>query len=462
MRILTTQFLLAVGLLTVGPLFAADTPAAAPLRKVAIIVENRAGAQFNDKVAVLEDLLSSRIAGKGYSLISRDVTVNALKTYPAIGVAVTSQSAVNANASGVSHSHSTAASSAHDELARATTLHTVSDSAAGTSSESLELAQKDSAKYTGGQTNVSSEFGHASASGELTQSDSANVAVTPDTTRLDQALSDSTSALRLAQNLGADFILIPSLTTYGIDKKTYSGSGISTINVTHTLRVSYKIIEAGAGGAIKGDTVVATKTLRQSGSLSVDSSEVINELLDDAASQLADSLVQNAASLPTEVAKDKMVNFRIACTMTDPRQQPILISALGVTADNHVVVTNQPVALQPLDVTVELDGIAIGSAPGSFQGYPGLHKLRLSREGFDSWERTVNLYEGQNLRVALQMSAAGYAHWKDTTDFLATLDGNRKLTDAEAKRLEGLAKFFSESHYRVDTKENVKVYKSLF
>jgi len=50
-----------------------------------------------------------------------------------------------------------------------------------------------------------------------------------------------------------------------------------------------------------------------------------------------------------------------------------------------------------MDVTVELDGIAIGSAPGSFQGFPGLHKLRLSREGFDSWERTVNLYDGQNL-----------------------------------------------------------------
>ena len=27
--------------------------------------------------------------------------------------------------------------------------------------------------------------------------------------------------------------------------------------------------------------------------------------------------------------------------------------------------------------------------------------------------------------------------------------------------MEGIAKFFSESHYRVDTKENVKIYKSL-
>ena len=369
---LLPRLLLAAGLLTAGQSFAADATNAAPLRKVAIIVENRAGAQLNDKVLVLEDLLSSRIAGKGYSVISRDVTVNALKTYPAAGAAA------------------------------------------------------------------------------------------PETTKLDQALSDNTSALRLAQNLGADFILIPSITTYGTEKKAYAGNGVATLNVTYTLRVGYKIVEAGAGGALKGDTVTASKTIHQSANLLVESSDVINELLDDAAGQLADSLAQNASALPATVAKDKLVGFRVACTMTDPRQQPILISALGITADNHVVVTNQPVALQAMDVTVELDGVAIGSAPGAFQGYPGLHKLRLSREGFDSWERTVNIYEGQNLRVALQMSPEGYARWKDTSDFLATLDANRKLTDAEVKRIEGIAKYFSESHYRVDTKENTKIYKSLF
>src|SRR5882757_6129436 len=94
---LFTPLLLAAGLLTGGNLFA-DSTTNAPLRKVAIIVENRAGAQFNDKVAVLEDLLGSRIAGEGFSVISRAVTVNALKSYDSAGVAVSSQAALNANA----------------------------------------------------------------------------------------------------------------------------------------------------------------------------------------------------------------------------------------------------------------------------------------------------------------------------------------------------------------------------
>lgn len=59
MRILTA-LLMTASLTAAGQLFAADTAdstTASPLRKTAIIVENHAGAQFDDKIAVLEDLV---------------------------------------------------------------------------------------------------------------------------------------------------------------------------------------------------------------------------------------------------------------------------------------------------------------------------------------------------------------------------------------------------------------------
>jgi PEGA domain len=451
-------FPLAAGLLTTVNLFAVDATNDMALRKVAIIVENRAGAQFNDKVTVLEDLLSSRIAGKGYSIISRGVTINALKSYDTAGVAVTSQTALNASGGGASAHNSTAALLGQADSAQTAAINGTAANDATTNSAALDLARKDSAQIADSQTSADSASGHSSAALDLSRSGSAQVAVTPETTKLDQALSDNTSALRLAQNLGADFILIPAITTYGTEKKTYTGDGIATINVIHKLRVSYKMAEADTGGEIKGGTVIATKTIRQSGSLQVDDTDVINELLDDAADQLADIIAQNASSLPAVVAKNQMVTFNIACSMTDPRQQPILVPTPDISADNTVIVTNPPVAVQPLEVTVELDGIALGSAPGSFQAYPGLHKLRLSREGFDVWERTINVYDGQTLHVALQMSAAGYAGWADTTSFLASLNNKRKLTDAEAERIRGLAKFYSESHYRVDATNNTVNY----
>lgn len=349
-----------------------DTPRDAQ-RKIAIIVQNRASSGLNDKVAALEDLVASRVAGRGFSVISRDDVTRSMKDYS---------------------------------------------------------AGKDS-------------------NGELTP--------------LDRSLEDSSSALRLAQNIGADYILVPSIISLGTEKKNYNGNGISTLNITHKLRVSYKIVEVGEGGAVRGGAFTSEKFFRQTSDLQTDSTDVVNDLLDDAADQLSEAIVQSAQALPAQVAKAAMVTFNVACTMTDPRQQPILISAVGITEDNHVVTTNQPIAVQAVDVTVELDGVAIGSAPGSFQGRPGLHKIRLSREGFDVWERTINIFDGQKLRVALQMSNAGYTRWADTTAFLSTLDNTRKLTDAEVKRIEGVAEFFKNSHYRVDTKENVHVtYKSLF
>lgn len=399
-------------------------------RKIAIIVQNRASASLNDKVPMLEDLVSSQIAGKGFSVISRDDTVNALKTYRTEGISVAAQNSV---------------------------------SAAAQADKNLKVRN---AVATDGQTvRGLSEIpaGNTRAEAEMVNAGSAEVSSTAATTQLDQALSDNTSALRLAQNLGADYILIPSIISYGTEKKNYTGNGVTTQNISYKLRVSYKIVEGGEGGAVRGGTVTSEKNIRQTPDLQTDSSDVVNELLDDAAQQLADAIVTSAKSLPAQVAKAAMVHFNVACTMADPRQQPILISAIGVTPDNHVVTNNQPIAVQALDVTVELDGVALGSAPGSFQARPGLHKMRLSREGFDSWERTINVYDGQELRVALQMSNQGYQRWADTTAFLATLDNNRKLTDAEVKRLEGIAEFFKNSHYRVDTKENVHVtYKSLF
>ena len=94
-------------------LFATGKTAAAEVqRKVAIIVENRADASLNDKVSVLEDLVTSRVAGKGFAIISRDVTLNALKTYTTAGVTADVKSATTAKAT-LSPDHVTA----HTEVA---------------------------------------------------------------------------------------------------------------------------------------------------------------------------------------------------------------------------------------------------------------------------------------------------------------------------------------------------------
>src|ERR1700685_4253178 len=98
MRIFTRLFL-AASLIAAGQLSAQDATnnSAQQQSTTPTIVENCAGEQFNDKVSVLEDLIASRVAGKGYSVISRDVAVNALKSYSAAGVTMTSHSGTAVN-----------------------------------------------------------------------------------------------------------------------------------------------------------------------------------------------------------------------------------------------------------------------------------------------------------------------------------------------------------------------------
>jgi len=276
--------------------------------------------------------------------------------------------------------------------------------------------------------------------------------------QMDRALSDNTSALRLAQNLGADYVLVPTITTYGKDTRTFAGEGLKTVNTTHNLRVSYRLAEAARGGEVSGDRVTVSRTIRQSAGLQIENADVLNELLDEAADRLSTSLAQRNKMLTPVAANAKTVKVTIQCTITDFASLP----NAGLNEKNEVVIAGGNAQAYALDVTLEVDGIAQGSAPGTFDVAPGLHKVRLTRDGFKPYERTVNFFDGQKLTIAMQMSDAGYARWKDVIASLTGLENNRKLTDAEVKVLEGQAQMLRQSGIKVDTKEGLQFFHPLY
>jgi hypothetical protein len=122
-----------------------------------------------------------------------------------------------------------------------------------------------------------------------------------------------------------------------------------------------------------------------------------------------------------------------------------------------VSISESKYRLAPLNASVEIDGVAVGSAPGALSIRPGFSKLRITRDGFAPWERTINAVEGQTLSIALTLSESGYARWKDATTFINGLKDGARLTDAQVKVLEGYGKMLSESFSRMDTKENVRL-----
>ena len=406
----TYAFLLVI----LSPLFinalSATEPAEQPIRKAAIFVENRAGKAFDGKVPVLEDFITSRITEQGFSVLSREVLINAFKDY----------STEETRASGAN----------------------VPDQQFSDDIYALKMMQAIGEMFFG------------SFKGIPTEEPKVSVPETPPV-NLDQQLSRNSSALRLAQMMGADYIITASITSFGMEKKAFEGYGVKTVNLIHNLRVSYKILEAVQGGSLVADTVKVNKTTRFTEGSHTEDSDMINELLDEASIKVAESLSKKRIIPPPP--KPDLVEIAIACGMQDLAQLPVSIPDVRLTKDNTVVISENKLEVQMLDVTVELNGTVIGSAPGTFRAPPGLSKIRLSREGFRDWERTINVMAGQKLKVALQMNDAGYARWKDNTAFLQKIKNGEKLTDAAVKAIEGAAQMLRQSGYKVDVKGDVKL-----
>lgn len=268
---------------------------------------------------------------------------------------------------------------------------------------------------------------------------------------LDQALESSTSALRLAQNMGVDYLLVASLATYGSQTQHLDRPdlGINRKVTTDTLRASYKILDAGLGESLSAGAVTAVSKSQASQSLHEEANtDVINGLIADAAVQIGERLQAKggADGVPDPKLADRIVEFMVSCTMQDLSIPEVIKDEAG-----EYVVTGNRYKLETLAVTVELDGVVIGTAPGSFDALPGLHTIRLTREGFEPWERTINVRDGQHLAVALQLSDEGRANWMEMADFLNNLKEQERLGEAQAEFIRGAAQTMRQSGVRIDT-----------
>jgi len=282
--------------------------------------------------------------------------------------------------------------------------------------------------------------------------------------QLDRIFSNNTSALRLAKNLGADYLISASLTTYGETTKATKAYGNTITKKIGTLRMSYRVAEGVYGGAVISDSVEVKNEVRQTEFESVADGDLYNRLISDGARLIGASL---KAKLKTQsgrldlAASTDLAEFRVTAVLSG-----ISLPDVVVDENGNASVGQKTFPVEAVGVTVELDGAVVGTTPGAFQATPGIHKMRVFREGFKDWERTVNIFNNQKLSVALELSEAGLKRWKDKAEFIANLKRETTLTKGEYEVLIGVSQFLKQSGYRVDTKDvpvtNNNSYQSLF
>ncbi len=268
---------------------------------------------------------------------------------------------------------------------------------------------------------------------------------------LDTLLDDQTSSLRLAQNLGADYLLFASFIGLDTEVRSVKAYGVEYDNQQFTLRGTYKILDGNTGGSLTAGMVDPSRTIQQSKGSQTAATGLVRELLAKASLEIAAGLRQKAATIrDVQVAKEQ-VQFQIGISLNDLNFPQAEIDEAG-----NVKITANNATVEPLAVTVELDGFAIGTtgrdALNGFQAAPGLHRIRLVRDDLVPFERMINIYEGMQLNIAMQLSPEGLRRWREKTAVFNELLQQTRLNDAEVERVRGEAQMLRQSGYKVDIK----------
>ncbi|MBR1587039.1 MAG: PEGA domain-containing protein [Kiritimatiellae bacterium] len=217
------------------------------------------------------------------------------------------------------------------------------------------------------------------------------------------------SVTRVAQMLGADYILTASIIGAS-EMKRYAGDRGVTI---YTLRMTTKVLDATTGGSVYGKNWSNKRPVPMGNG--DDAMNLYDDLIDmwvqDTGADLAAARPRWRA--PTAYA-GPMVPFTVTTTLDD------IFKPLETTVDASKPVKEE-LRVVAGGVTVEVDGAAVGSSGGTFQARPGLHQLRVTRQWMKPWTGTVNIQSGAVFNVALELSDEGFRHYKNKEELRAEL-----------------------------------------
>ena len=243
---------------------------------------------------------------------------------------------------------------------------------------------------------------------------------------VDTTPAEAASALNVARTLDADCLVMASILSVGENTVRTQAYGLPTSSRTRVLRVALRVLDGRNGSQLYGDRVVVTDRIIDTAYQQTDAGDQLDMLLDQASSEIA-----------------ARVRSATASGAFDPGA---LDGTAAAAAANQIGVTiNAPAA-----ASVEIDGVVVGTAPGTFRIAPGVHRLRVAKEGYATWENSVKLRDGQTLDIALEYSGTGLDRRGQQMAQDRDDDVIREQSEARAALLHGQAQSASNSYIRIE------------
>ncbi|MGA1204926.1 MAG: hypothetical protein ACO3ZW_03830 [Opitutales bacterium] len=296
------------------------------------------------------------------------------------------------------------------------------------------------------------DLGFAIISRDIVLSAVADLASTSERNSLDSAVDNQTSALRLAQNIGADYVLVGTILGLDTENRTSSAYGVNIQNQIHTLRTTYRILSGVDGSSLTAGSACPSRSIQQSANSSISTPGLVRELMDRASAEIAAKLKikEETDGIQTVDVEQALVGFSVVVTLNGVQFPEISIDATG-----QPKVSDNSFAVEAASVSVDIDGITVGttgSISSKLRVSPGLHRIRLYREDLVPFERMVNITEGMKLNIAMELNERGRERWEHNTLLLQDLKKEAVLTDAEVEKVRGMAQALRQSGYKIDIK----------
>lgn len=248
----------------------------------------------------------------------------------------------------------------------------------------------------------------------------ANVAGVMQNTTPEGEVMPASAANRLAQTLGADYLITASLRRITSRKR---GADPATAITTLNMSLSLNLANGQDGATIGGETVTVSSPQLTPAGLANNTEDVLHDMLEEAVVTGADWLsTRVAARIPAQAPAVNLVAVQFSCNMPG--------------AD------------------IQIDGVSYGTVPATLRVAPGLHNVVVSYPYCVPFARQAMLTEGQVFNVVLELDPTGLARWQDQEMFTTIVQRIKEsgATDDYVRTVlaDGNAKFLSESHFRWD------------
>ena len=304
---------------------------------------------------------------------------------------------------------------------------------------------------------LETEVAGATAAEGLRIVDPTNVVARRAEVRFDGA---DASLLRLAEAVGARWLLVVSVGSDDGGTSTASVNGEVFRTTTRSIRGSWRLVAGGDAASVAGQVYEGTARRMEAsggGAVAVDVSRPLDrEAASAAAVTIADGLAGAAGLLAAAgTASDGFI--RIEASLDGLVVPEIVQSEDGVW---RVEATSLPVMVGGVEVA--LDGFVVGSTPCTVKASVGPHRLRLTRQGVESWDRAVRVLgraedDPQVVTVGLRPTAEARDRYLENAAVVRGLEAGAALTEAQTEAILGFAAFLRQSGYRVDVRQSEDV-----